>query len=142
MILPDVNVLLYAHNASHPRHNAARKWWDGALSGDEPVGLPWVGVLGFLRLSTSRVVFREPLTVDEAIGYVEAWLAQPHVRVVQPGHRHPEHLFAFLRALGVAGSLTTDAHLAAVAIEHGCTLYSTDADFSRFPGLDWRNPLP
>jgi toxin-antitoxin system PIN domain toxin len=141
VILPDVNLLVYAHDTASPRHDPAREWWDGVLSGDELVAMPWVAVLGFLRLTTNRRILEEPLSAEEALQYVESWLAQPHVRVVQPGHRHAEHLFRFLRALGVAGNLTTDAHLAALALENGCTLYSTDADFARFPGLDWKNPL-
>ena len=141
MILPDINLLLYAYDTAAPRHAVARDWWEGALSGDEPVALAWATLLAFVRITTKRVAFEEPFSVEEAIGHVEAWLDQPHVRVVQPGHRHAEHLFRFLRALGAAGNLTTDAHLAALAVEHGCTLYSTDADFARFPRLDWRNPL-
>ena len=141
MILPDVNLLLYAHDATAPSHDAARRWWDGVLSGDEPVALAWVTMLGFIRLTTSRAAVRRPVTVDEAAQRIEAWLAQPHVRVVQPAHRHAELLFRFLRTVGAGGNMTTDAHLAALAVEHGCALYSTDADFGRFPGLDWRNPL-
>ena len=141
MILPDVNLLIYAYDAAAPLHDAARRWWEAALSGEEAVALPWVTVLGFARISTKRTAFEEPLSVDEVVHHVQAWLAQPHVRIVQPGHRHPDLLFGFLRALGTAGNLTTDAHLAALAVEHGCTLCSTDTDFARFPGLDWRNPL-
>ena len=142
MILPDVNLLVYAYDSTSPVHEPARAWWEGVLSGDEPVVLAWVTLLGFGRLTTSRRVTSDPISVDRALRHVESWLAQPHVRVVQPGHRHAEHLFRFLRGLGAGGNLTTDAHLAALAVEHGCTLYSTDADFARFPGLDWRNPLP
>ncbi len=141
MILPDVNLLLYAYDTAAPHHLAARDWWEGALSGDEPVGLAWVTLLAFVRITTRRAIFEEPFSVDEAVGHVDSWLAQPQVMVVHPGHRHAEHLFRFLRRLGTAGNLTTDAHLAALAIEHGCTLHSTDADFARFPGLRWRNPL-
>jgi toxin-antitoxin system PIN domain toxin len=141
VILPDVNLLVYAYDTAARHHQAARQWWEDALSGDEPVALAWATLLAFVRLTTRRAVFEEPFSVDEALTRVEAWLAQPHVRVVQPGHRHAELLFQLLRALGTAGNLTTDAHLAALAIEHGCTLYSTDADFGRFAGLDWRNPF-
>jgi toxin-antitoxin system PIN domain toxin len=141
VILPDVNLLIYAHDTAARSHDAAREWWDGALSGDEPVAVAWVTLLAFVRLTTKRAVFEEPFSVEEAVHRVEAWLAQPNVRMVQPGHRHAELLFRYLRALGAGGNLTTDAHLAALAVEHGCTLHSTDADFARFPGLDWRNPL-
>lgn len=141
MILPDVNLLIHACDTAARRHAAARRWWDGALSGDEPVALAWVTLLGFVRLTTSRVVFRQPFSVDEAGQRVEAWLAQPNVRLVHPGHRHADLFFGFLRDAGTGGNLTTDAHLAALAVEHGCVLCSTDADFGRFAGLAWKNPL-
>lgn len=141
MILPNVNLLIYEHDTRADVHDAAREWWAAALSGDEPVALAWVTVLGFVRLTTNARAFGNAFAVEQAEQRVQAWLAQPQVRVVQPGHRHAEYLFRFLRALGAGGNLTTDAHLAALAIEHGCTLYSTDADFGRFQGLDWQNPL-
>ena len=141
MILPDVNLLIYAHDTAASRHEAARQWWDSALSGDEPVALAWATLLAFVRLTTNRVVFQQPFSVDEAVQRVEAWLGQPNVRIVQPGHRHAQLFFAFLRAVGTGGNLTTDAHLAALAVEQGCVLCTTDADFARFPGLTWRNPL-
>lgn len=141
MILPDVNVLIYAHDTAARRHDEARAWWDEVLSSDEPVGLAWVTLLGFIRLTTNRMVFQQAFTVDEAVQRVEAWLAQPSVQIVQPGHRYAGLFFGFLRALGAGGNLTTDAHLAALAVEHGCVLCSTDADFDRFAGLNWRDPL-
>lgn len=141
MILPDVNLLVYAHDTRSREHEPARAWLEGVLSGDEPVALAWVVLLGFVRLTTNPRAVADPLPVDGVLRRVDALLAQPQVRIVHPGHRHGELLFGFLRALGAAGNLTTDAHLAALAVEHGCTLYSTDADFARFPGLDWQNPL-
>ncbi len=141
MILPDVNILVYAHDSRGAHHDAARAWWDDALSGDEPVALTWMVILGFVRLSTSRRMFEEPVQVQDAAAAVEAWLAQPHVRIVHPGRRHHELLFGFIRSAGVAGNLTMDAHLAALAVEHGATVFSVDTDFARFPDLDWRNPL-
>lgn len=141
MILIDVNLLIHAHDAGSPDHEAARKWWDAALAGDEPVGLPWVTVLGFIRITTSRSILRNPLPVEDAISRVEEWLSLSHVSILQPTSTHATAVFELLRGIGTAGNLTTDAHLAALAIEHGCTLYSTDSDFARFPGLKWRNPL-
>jgi hypothetical protein len=141
VILPDVNLLIYAHDTASRDHAAAKAWWDGVLSGDEPVGLAWATLLAFVRLTTNRAVFQEPLSVEEAVETVERWLTQPHVRVVQPAHRHAEYLFGFLRALGAAGNLTSDAHLAALAVEHGATLCSADSDFGRFPRLKWKNPI-
>lgn len=125
MILPDINLLLYAHNEDAQRHEAARTWWDGALSGAELVGVPWLVLVGFIRLTTNRAVFERPWCVDEALERVEAWLAQPNVRVIDPTHRHPALLSGFLRQAGTAGNLTNDAHLAALAVEHGCTIHTT-----------------
>lgn len=119
----------------------ARAWWDEALSGTELVGFPWAVLLGFIRLTTNRMVFVNPWPVEDALQRVEAWLQQPNVRVLHPSAGHTTLLAGFLRGLGTAGNLTTDAHLAALAVEHGCTLCSTDTDFARFPGLTWRNPL-
>lgn len=141
MILPDISILIHAHNLDSRRHQEARDWWDTALSSTELVGLPWVTLLGFIRITTNRAVLDNPWPVDEALQRVEAWLAQPNVRIVQPTHRHAEWLARFLRTAGTGGNLTTDAHLAALAMEHGCSLYTTDTDFARFPGLSWQNPL-
>ncbi len=141
MILPDVNILIHAHDPRSPHHERARTWWSDALSGTEIVALPWATLLGFIRITTNRAILANPLSVGDALRYAEDWLAQPNARVIQPTDRHAELLANFLRRLGTAGNLTTDAHLAALAIEHGCTLHSTDADFARFPGLRWRNPL-
>ena len=141
MIVPDLNLLVYAHNAADPRHAAARAWWEQCLNGHEPVGVAWVTLLGFVRLTTHRQVLVTPLTVKIAVTIVEEWLDQPVVRVLVPGRDHARHCFGFLRRLGVAGNLTTDAHLAALAVEYQAELHSTDTDFARFAGLRWRNPL-
>jgi toxin-antitoxin system PIN domain toxin len=141
VILPDINLLIHAHNLDSPRHAAARQWWDQALSGTEWVGVAWVTLLGFIRLTTNRVVLDNPWPVDEPLQRIAEWLAQPNVRVVDPTPRHAELLAGLLRGVGTGGNLTTDAHLAALAIEHGATLHTTDADFARFPGLLWTNPL-
>jgi toxin-antitoxin system PIN domain toxin len=139
--LLDVNLLLYAYDAQSPRHEQARQWLEQTLSGSETVGLPWVVMLAFIRLITRSVVVEHPLTADQAIDLVDSWLEQPCVTVVHPTDRHPAVLRELLQPLGTAGNLTTDAHLAALAIEHGASLCSCDADFSRFPGLRWSDPL-
>jgi toxin-antitoxin system PIN domain toxin len=141
VIIPDVNLLLYAHIAAFPQHAAARKWWEATLSGRTEVGLAAVSVFGFLRIGTNRRVFSPPLSVEEALAIVRGWLARPGVRVLPAGPRHLELAFQQLEQLGTAGNLTTDAQLAALSIEHQATLYSNDADFGRFPGLRWINPL-
>lgn len=141
MILPDLNLILHAHNRGVAAHPAAKIWWETTLSRQRPVGLCWAVILGFIRLSTHRSVFQEPLPVEAACNEVRAWLAQPQVIVLEPGPRHAAILLDLLETLGTAGNLTTDAHLAALAIEHQCDLCSTDSDFGRFPGLRWSNPL-
>jgi hypothetical protein len=141
MILPDVNLLLHAYNRESPRHEAARAWFEDLMSSAGPVGLPWVAILGFVRITTHRHVLKRPLPVETACAAVRSWLDQPQVSILHPGDRHAEILFGLLASLGTAGNLTTDAHLAALAIEYQAELHTTDADFRRFPGLRWSNPL-
>jgi hypothetical protein len=142
MIVPDVNLLVYAYNRHAPRHTPARKWWEAALNGSVPVGIPWAVSCGFIRVMTHPAVLDPPLPVERAVGLVRAWLDRPIVQVLDPGPRHLEILARLLAGLGVGGNLTTDAHLAAIAIEHQCEIHSNDTDFGRFPGLRWRDPLP
>ena len=141
MILPDINVLIHAHNSSSPRHGAARTWWDAALAGTEGIGLPWVCLLGFIRIATHRGILTNPMAPADAMSRIAEWLSLPHVHIPQPAEDHFERLRATLEHLGTAGNLTTDPHLATIAIERGYTLYSTDAVFARFPSLIWVNPL-
>lgn len=141
MILPDVNLLLHAYNQDSPRHVAARRWLEDLLGSTTSVGLAWVAMLGFVRIATHPRILVRPLPVAAAVGHVRSWLEQPAVLVLHPADRHADILFGFLEQLGSAGNLTTDAHLAALAVEHQAELHSTDADFARFPGLRWRNPL-
>lgn len=141
MKLPDLNLFLYAVDETSPRHDQARGWVEETLSGPETVALAWTVLLGFVRLSTRPAVFDEPLGPDEALDLVDGWLAQPSTTVVHPTDRHVMVLRSLLQPLGTAGNLTTDAHLAALSIEHGAELCSTDADFSRFPGVRWSDPL-
>jgi len=139
--LPDLNLLIYAVDGSAPRHRAAVRWWNGLLSGGETVALTWVVMLGFLRLTTNPRIMQNPLTADEALDYVERWLAHPITAVVDPTPRHTLVLRDLLRDVGAAGNLVPDAHLAALAIEHGAELCSADHDFGRLPGLRWVDPL-
>lgn len=141
MIVPDINLLVFAYNEAAPRHRAARAWWEGLMTGREPVGLPWAVVLGFIRVSTHPAVLEAPLPPAAALARVRRWFEREHVLTLDPGPRHLQILTTLFEATGVAGSLTTDTHLAAVAIEHQAELHSGDADFGRFPGLRWRNPL-
>jgi len=141
VILVDVNILIHAVDRDSPRHTAARAWWEEQLSATRPVGLPWAVILGFVRITTNPRILGRPLALDEALQVVESWFAQPCVRPLDPTARHWELLAALLRQAGTAGNLTTDAHLAALALEHGAELCSTDTDFARFPDLKWHNPL-
>lgn len=141
MIVPDVNMLLYAHFDSFPQHDAARVWWEGLLNGDRQVGMASVAIFGFIRIGTNRRVFTEPLPVTEALAQVRRWLAQPNVTFLIPGTRHLDTAFQLLEQLGTGSNLTTDVQLAAHAIEHGGELHSNDGDFGRFDGLRWVNPL-
>ncbi len=135
MLVVDANVLLHAVNRSAARHRTARSWLDGALSDDEPIGFAWIALLAFVRISTRSGIFPTPLSPQQSLGIVEEWLSQPTALQVHPTSRH----FAILRGLidqtGTAGNLTGDAHLAALAIEHGAELVSFDRDFQRFEGL-------
>ncbi len=140
MILPDVNVLVHAHNADSTVHEQARRWWDGCLSGAEGVGLAWATMLGFVRITTNRKIVARPLPVREVMQRLQDWLALPHVHLALPSASHFTRLRAELERLGTAGNLTTDAHLAVLAMERGYVLYSTDTDFARFPGLRFANP--
>jgi len=141
VLILDVNILVYAYDLDSPRHNRARAWWETTLQQPCTIGLPWTTLLGFIRIATHRGISARPLPVKVAVGWVRAWLDHPRVRIVAPGDRHAEILFGLLLELGVAGNLTSDAHLAALAIEYQAELVSADADFARFPGLRWFNPL-
>ena len=141
MILLDANLLIYAVNADAPLNRKAKSWLESALSGRETVGFAWNVLLAFLRLTTRPGLFRRPLPVDTAFDLVAGWLDQPPATIVHPGPRHLQVLRELLRPLGTGGNLTSDAHLAALAIEHRAELCSSDTDFARFRGLKWRNPL-
>ena len=141
MILVDANLLIYAVDADAPQHRRARRWLEDVLSSDTPVGLAWVVLLAFLRVMTREGVLVRPLPPDAALDYVDGWLKQPNVEPVSPGPNHWPLLRTLLHVAGTAGNLSSDAHLAAMALERGAILCSTDNDFKRFPGLDHRNPI-
>ena len=141
MKLPDANLLLYALDETSPHHPRARPWLEALLSGTEPVGFAWIVMLAFVRLSTRPQLFMHPLAPTGAFAVVEGWLAQPSALVLHPTERHLAVLRGLVEPLGTAGNITMDAHLAALAIEHGGEVCSADTDFARFPGLRWTNPL-
>ncbi|MDH4063787.1 MAG: PIN domain-containing protein [Acidobacteriota bacterium] len=141
MILVDANLLLYAANHAAPEHAPARVWLDTQLSGSARVGLPWPSLLAFVRLATNPLVMRNPASLAAAWAQVAQWLGAEPAWVPLPTERHPAIVGGFCGALWMTSRLVPDAHLAALAIEHGLTLCSTDGDFARFPDLDWHNPL-
>jgi toxin-antitoxin system PIN domain toxin len=141
VILVDANVLLYAEDSLSPYHDTAREWWDAQLSGRSPVCLCWTVLIAFVRIGTNRQVFEHPLSLKDAICRVQSWIDQPSTRLIYPTEQHWQVLQELLEEGQTVGNLVTDAHLAALAIEHGCQLYSTDSDFARFPKLKWKNPL-
>ncbi len=141
MILVDANLLIYAYDSSSRPHGPAREWLEEVLSGADPVCLAWQTVLAFLRISTHTRIFERPLLVHEAVSIVDSWFQQPAMRLVQPTERHWPILSRLLPDSQARGPLVMDAHLAALAIEHGATMCTSDRDFSRFSGLRVVNPL-
>jgi hypothetical protein len=141
VIVLDANVLLYAYDGTSPHHSAARDWLKGVFSGSELVGLPWQVVWAFLRLSTNSRIFTDSLSMEKAVEVAQEWMDLKQVRMLGPGERHWKLLQQMLIDGRVRGPLTTDAELAALTIEYGGVLYTTDRDFARFPGLRWVNPL-
>ena len=141
MILVDANILLYAEDSLHPRHQKAREWWDGQLSGTTIVCFCWTVLSAFIRIGTNPRVFEYPLSLEQALVRIQSWLDQPCTRVIRPTERHWTVFQHMLTDGQAVANLVTDAHMAALAIEHGCELASTDSDFARFPKLKWRNPL-
>jgi toxin-antitoxin system PIN domain toxin len=139
--LPDVNLLVYAADETAGLHKPAVQWVQATLSGTETVAFAWLVLIGFVRLTTNPRAFQDPWGVERALDVVDGWLAQPAATVIHPTDRHAAVLRDLLAPLGAAGNLTSDAHLAALAIEHGATLYSCDNDFARFSGLRWVDPL-
>lgn len=141
MKLLDVNLLLYATNDRAPAHQRARPWFEEVMSSGEIVAMPWAVLMAFIRLTTNPRVLVTPLSAADAVAYIAGWRRHPTVTIPEPTDRHLDVLTHLLESTGVGGNLVSDAHLAALAIEHGATLCSADNDFDRFPGLDWINPL-
>ena len=141
MILVDANIIFYAEDALSDKHSVAKNWWDSKLSGHEPVGLAWITCLAYIRIFTNPRAVRSPVTTEQATKTVNNWVAQPITKIVNPG-QYFWPIFQKLLIQGQANSnLSSDAFLAALAIENDCILYSSDADFSRFADLRWKNPL-
>ena len=141
MILVDTNILLYAEDALSPLHRQARVWWDNQLSRSGPVCLCWTVLSAFVRIGTNPRVFEQPLSLEQALDRVKSWLDQPCVRVIRPTEQHWMIFKQMLTDGQAVANFVTDAHLAALAVEHGCELASTDSDFARFPKLKWINPI-
>ncbi len=141
MIVPDLNLLIYAHSDGAPDHDAARRWWEGLVNGAERVGVPWVVATGFVRLMTHPRVLARPARPAEAVDHVREWFRFPHIIPINPGADHLGCLRRNLDAAGVGANLVTDAHIAALAMEYQAQVHTNDADFRRFPGLRCRNPL-
>jgi toxin-antitoxin system PIN domain toxin len=141
VILVDANLLLYAEDSLSEHQEAARTWWDDQLSRSDPVGLCWPVLNAFIRIGTNARLHQRPLTLKEAIERVQSWFNQSCVRVIQPTDQHWTIFQQMLRSGNAVANLVSDAHLAALAIEHNGVLHSTDADFARFKGLKWKNPI-
>ncbi|MGX6448546.1 TA system VapC family ribonuclease toxin [Patulibacter sp. S7RM1-6] len=141
MLVPDVNLLLYAADETSGFHARARGWWEAALSGTDAVGIPTAVSLAFVRIVTNARAVVAPWSTDEALDVVDGWFARRVVLELHPGPRHRAILRGLLRESGTGGPLVSDAHLAALAVEHGATLCSADRDFARFAGLRWHDPL-
>ncbi|OBH02568.1 MULTISPECIES: type II toxin-antitoxin system VapC family toxin [unclassified Mycobacterium] len=140
MRIVDANVLLYAVNTAADHHEASRRWLDGPLSGGDTVGLAWVALLAFVRLTTRHGLFPTPLTADAAMTQVLDWCNAPGAVIVTPTPRHSDVLSGLLSHVGAGGNLVSDAHLAALAIEHRARIVSHDSDFGRFDGVRWETP--
>jgi toxin-antitoxin system PIN domain toxin len=141
VILVDANILLYAEDSLSPLHHSARLWWDDQLSRSEPVCLCWPVLSAFIRIGTNPRVFEHPLSLEQALARVQSWLDQPCTRIIRPTEQHWTVFTMMLKEGQAVANLATDAHIAALAIENGCDLASTDSDFSRFPKLKWINPV-
>lgn len=141
VVLPDVNILLYATVDAFPLHPRARRWWEDTVNANKSIGLGDPALFGFLRIATNPRILNPPLSIDGACVHVHAWLSQPNITRLVGGSEHVRIAVELLRGVGTAGNLTTDAQIAALAIEHGATVYSNDTDFARFSEVRWVNPL-
>lgn len=141
MIIPDLNLLIYAYDERAPQHPKAHIWWADLLQDDEPVGIPWTVLTGFVRLAIRPGILAQPLTGVEALQEIQHWLARPQVSAINPTDRHPEILASLLQAVGDGHNTVTDAHIAAMAMEHGAVVHSNDGIYALFPGVRWHNPV-
>jgi toxin-antitoxin system PIN domain toxin len=141
MIIPDVNLLLYAVITGFPQHRRAHRWWQDAVNGPTGIGLTYPALFGFLRIATNARILTAPLAVVDATSYVRDWLAQPNIEILTPSRRHLDIALELLETVGTAANLTTDVQLAAYAIEYNAEIHSNDADFARFTDLKWIDPL-
>lgn len=141
MILPDVNILVHAYNRDSIDHTPARAWWEATLGHGTPLVIPWAVLLGYVRLMTNPRVVMFPITAAAAEKDVRSWLSLPQTTLIEPGEKHADILFGLLRSAGAAGNLTTDAHIAALAVEYHAEVATCDTDFARFKGVRWFNPL-
>lgn len=141
MKLIDLNILLYVYNVDDILHPRIKEWWERLVNSDERIGFAWITISGFIRISTNPRVMPQPLSADRAMEIVESFLRLQNIRIVSETDEHWGTLQSLITEAGTAGNLVTDAHLAAIAIEHGATLVSCDKDFSKFSGLRWENPL-
>ena len=141
MTLPDVNLLLYAYDGRSEFHTPARRWWEMQLSGTETVCLSWPVIQAFIRIGTHPRLHPRPMTLNEAFERVQSWFDQPCVKIIQPTENHWKIFQQMLRVGNATANLVSDAHLAALAVEHNCELNSSDTDFARFRGLKWKNPI-
>lgn len=141
MIIPDINILIYAINQDSHCHNKAKNWLEKILNSNETIGLSWIVIIGFIRIITNNKIMSSPLIAKDAVNIISSWLLMPNVIILNPTNDHWNILCELLDQLGTAGNITSDAHLAALAIEHKAYLFSSDNDFSRFKGLRWKNPI-
>ena len=142
MIMPASNLLVYAYNEHDSLHSAASRWWNELIGGDEEIGIPWIVTIAFIRVSTNPRALPQPLTTQRAVEVVQEWFTHSHVSRLEAGESHLSVFTELLLESGTRGNLVNDAHIAALAIEHDAEVHSNDSDFSRFPGLRWRNPIP
>ena len=141
MIVPDVNLLVFAYHEQSPYHQAARGWWEGLINGAELVGIPWAVSIGFVRLMANPKVLVTPMSPSAALGRVKSWFQYAHIQPLDPGANHLTFLQNIFDAVGGGAHLVPDAHIAALAMQHQAVVHSHDSDFGRFPGLQWHNPL-
>jgi len=141
LIVPDINLLIYAYNDGATQHVAARDWWEDLMRGKEAIGVAWAVSIGFIRLMSNDKVLKSTLTPSDAAKRATDWFRFPHVKPLNPGEQHLEYFHRNLATQGNGRNLVTDAHIAALAMEYDAVVHTNDSDFSRFPDLHWHNPI-